>query len=40
MASNDRLLGLLLGLFGIIALIAALYAIANVSHLAGPRPAA
>src|SRR5580693_4473705 len=31
MASNDRLLGLLLGLFGIIALIAALYAIANVT---------
>jgi putative ABC transport system permease protein len=29
MASNDRLLGLLLALFGIIALIAALYAIAN-----------
>jgi putative ABC transport system permease protein len=31
MASNDRLLGLLLALFGIIALIAALYAIANVT---------
>jgi putative ABC transport system permease protein len=31
MASTDRLLGLLLGLFGIIALIAALYAIANVT---------
>ena len=31
MASNERLLGLLLGLFGIIALIAALYAIANVT---------
>jgi putative ABC transport system permease protein len=31
MASNDRLLGLLLGLFGLIALIAALYAIANVT---------
>src|ERR1700722_8502002 len=30
-AGNDRLLGLLLGLFGIIALIAALYAIANVT---------
>jgi len=31
MASNDRLLGLLLALFGLIALIAALYAIANVT---------
>jgi putative ABC transport system permease protein len=31
MASDDRLLGLLLALFGIIALIAALYAIANVT---------
>ena len=31
LASNDRLLGLLLALFGIIALIAALYAIANVT---------
>jgi putative ABC transport system permease protein len=31
MASNDRLLGLLLALFGIMALIAALYAIANVT---------
>ena len=31
MASNDRLLGVLLALFGIIALIAALYAIANVT---------
>jgi putative ABC transport system permease protein len=31
MASNDRLLGLLLALFGIIALVAALYAIANVT---------
>ena len=40
MASNDRLLGLLLGLFGIIALIAALYAIANVTAVAGAGPAA